>query len=126
MATTNGKTVGASNLLLRVHPWFDTDGWNVEFVTTAAVMGQVMKKTSGTWAAITTTPAAGDVLGVVVDETKENSGVKRVIKGGDYIVKSSGLVYFTGATTANKNATNALLEAIGIQVNETAAALNAA
>lgn len=125
MATSNGKTVGASNILLRVHPWFDTDGWNTEFVTTAIADGQIVKKTTGTWAAITALPVSGDVLGIVIDATKENSGVKRIIKGGDYIVKASGLLYFSGATTGNKTATNALLEALGMQVNDNASALNA-
>lgn len=121
MATTlNVKVPGLSNLLLRSHDWMDTDGWGVEFATTSAAMGQVVKKTGATWAAITAVPVAGDVIGVVMDEAKEDSTKKRVLKYGDAILKAGGLVYFAGATDANKTAVNAFLEANRIQVNKQA------
>ena len=120
MATTNGKTPGLSNLLLMSHPWMDTQGFGVEFATTAAVPGQIVKKTGGNWAAITAVPSAGDVIGVVLDESKEDAAKKRILKHGDAILKASGLVYFSGASGANKTATNAFLEANRIQINEQA------
>jgi hypothetical protein len=120
MATVNGKTPGLSNLVLKSHPWMDTEGFGVEIATTAAAMGQVMRKTAGVWAAITALPAATDVLGVVLDETKEDSTRKRILKSGDAILKESGLVYFAGATTPNKVAIHGFLENVHIQVNDAA------
>jgi hypothetical protein len=120
MPTVNGKTPGLSNLVLKSHPWMDVEGWGVEIATTAAAMGQVVVKTGGNWAAITAVPSAGAVVGVVMDETKEDPTKKRVLKYGDAILKESGLVYFTGATGANKLAVQAFLEANRIQVNEAA------
>lgn len=118
MAVIATDTLGLSNLLKRAHPWMDSEGYGIEVATTSAVMGQVMKKTTGTWAAITTTPAGGDVLGVVLDATKEDSTKKRILTKGEAIVGANALVYFAGATSGNKTSTNALLEAINIQVNE--------
>ena len=118
MATVNGKTPGLSNLVLMSHPWMDVQGYGVEIATTALAMGQVAKKTGSTWAAITAVPSAGDVIGVVMDETKEDSAKKRILKYGDAILKETGLVYFSGATGANKLAVQAFLEGNRIQVNE--------
>jgi len=120
MATANGKVPGLSNILLLAHPWFQSEGWGVEVATTSIANGQIVKKTDSTWAAITAVPADGDVIGVVLDETKEDSAKKRILKNGDAILKAGGLVYFSGATAANKTAVNAFLEAARIQVNEQA------
>jgi len=110
-------TLGLSNLLKRVHPWMESEGYGLEIATTAAVMGQVMKKTAGTWAAITAVPLATDTIGVVLDATKEDSTKKRILIKGEAIVSDAALVYFSGATTGDKNSVNALLEAKDIQVN---------
>ena len=120
MATANGKVPGLSNIVLMAHPWMQSEGYGVEIATTAIANGQIVKKTGSTWAAITAVPTAGDVIGVVLDETKEDSAKKRVLKYGDTILKSGGLVYFSGATTANKLAVNDFLEANRIQVNDQA------
>lgn len=118
MAQIAQDVAGLSNLLKRAHPWMDTEGYGIEVATTAAAMGQIMKKTAGVWAAITAVPTAGDVVGVVLDATKEDSTKKRILTKGEAIVGANALVYFSGATTGNKTATNAFLEAVGIQVNE--------
>lgn len=55
-----------------------------------------------------------------MDETKEDPAKKRILKFGDAILKESGLVYFAGATSANKLAVQAFLEGNRIQVNEAA------
>jgi hypothetical protein len=110
-------SVGLSNLLKRAHPWADKDGYGIEIATTAAAMGQVMKKTAGVWAAITALPVSTDVLGVVLDATKEDSTKKRILAKGEAIVGANALVYFAGATDPNKLAINGFLETVGIQVN---------
>lgn len=110
-------SLGLSNLLKRAHPWMESEGYGIEVATTAVATGQVMKKTTGTWAAITTTPSAGDVLGVALDVLKEDSTKKRILVKGEAVVSADALIYFSGATAGNKTATNALLEAIDIQVN---------
>lgn len=117
MALIATDTVGLSNLLKRGHPWMNSDGYGIEIATTAAAMGQVMKKTSGVWAAITALPVSTDVLGVVLDATKEDSTKKRILVKGEAIVGANALVYFAGATDPNKVAINGFLETIGIQVN---------
>jgi hypothetical protein len=118
MAVIAEDVKGLSNLLKNAHPWMESEGYGLEVATTAAVMGQVVKKTGGNWAAITAVPSAGDVIGVVMDETKEDSAKKRILKYGDAILKETGLVYFSGATGANRLAVQAFLEGNRIQVNE--------
>ncbi len=120
MATTTGKTPGLSNLVLVAHPWMDVHGYGVEFATTAAAPGQIVKKTAGVWAAITAVPTGGDVIGIVLDESKEGSTKKRVLKHGDTILKADAILYFAGATAPNKVATNAFLEANRMQINDQA------
>lgn len=110
-------TLGLSSLVKRAHPWMESEGYGIEIVTTSAAMGQVMKKTTGTWAAITVAPSVGDEVGVVLDATKEDSTKKRVLVKGEAILADSALVYFGGATSGDKTATKAALEAKEIQVN---------
>jgi hypothetical protein len=117
MAVIAEDVKGLSNLLKNAHPWMESEGYGLEVATTAAVMGQVVKKTGGNWVAITAVPSAGDVVGVVLDATKEDATKKRVLVKGEAIVGDKALVYFTGATGANKLAVNAFLEAVDIQVN---------
>lgn len=118
MAQIAQEAKSLSALLKRAHPWMDSEGYGIEVATTAAAMGQIMKKTAGTWAAITAVPTAGDVVGVVLDATNEDSTKKRILTKGYAIVGANELVYFSGATTGNKTATNAFLEAVDIQVDE--------
>jgi len=117
MALIATDSVGLSNLVKRAHPWMDKEGYGVEIATTAAAMGQVMKKTSGVWAAITALPVATDVLGVVLDATKEDSTKKRILVKGENVLGANALVYFAGATEPNKVAVNGFLETVGFQVN---------
>lgn len=118
MALIATDSVGLSNLLKRANTWMNSEGYGIEIATTSAAMGQVMKKTGATWAAITAVPSAGDVVGVVLDATKEDATKKRILTKGEAIVGANALVYFAGATGANKTATNAFLEAVDIMVNE--------
>lgn len=115
LISTEGQSL--SHLLKRSHPWMESDGYGVEVATTSAVMGQVMLKSGSTWAAITVVPASTDVIGVVLDATKEDSTKKRILFKGEAVVGANALTYFSGATTGNKNSVNALLEARNIQVN---------
>lgn len=118
MAQIAQEEKSLSALLKRANEWMDSDGYGIEVATTAAVMGQVMKKTAGVWAAITALPLATDVLGVVLDATKEDPAKKRILAKGKAILGANELVYFAGATAGNKTTVNGFLEASGIQVNE--------
>lgn len=118
MAVIAQEAKGLSALLKRANDWMDSDGYGIEVATTAAVMGQVMKKTGGVWAAITALPIATDVLGVVLDATKEDPAKKRILAKGKAIVGANELVYFAGATAGNKTTVNGFLEVFDIQVNE--------
>ena len=113
-------SLGLSNLVKRQHPWMESDGYGLEIATTAAATGQVMKKTAGVWAAITTVPLATDTIGVVLDATKEDSTKKRIllVAKGEAILSDAALVYFSGATAQNKLDTIALLESGRVQVNK--------
>lgn len=118
MAQIAQDVAGLSNLLKRAHPWMDTEGYGIEVATTAAVQGQIMKKTAGVWAAITALPVSTDVLGVVLDALKEDATKKRILAKGEAIVGANALVYFAGATDPNKAAVNGFLNAFDIQVND--------
>lgn len=110
-------TVGLSNLVKREHPWMESDGYGIVVTASTAVMGQVVKNTAGTWAAITNVPLATDEIGVVLDATKEDATKKRILVKGETILGAHALVYFSGATAGNIAAVNALLEAKNIQIN---------
>jgi hypothetical protein len=118
MAQIAQEAAGLGNLLKRAHPWMDSEGYGIEIATTAAVLGQVVKKTGSDWAAITAAPADGDVIGVVLDATKEDAAKKRILVKGEAIVGKNALVYFAGATDPDKATANAALEAVDIQVND--------
>lgn len=110
-------TLGLSNLLKRAHPWMESDGYGLEIAGSAIAMGQVVKKTAGTWAAITAVPLATDTIGVALDPTKESATKTRILVKGEAIVSDAALIYFSGATAGDKTSVNALLEAKDIQVN---------